>query len=109
MPTALPPYRLTAFRTSLVTAPFTLARDWALDDLDFLFVENVGNLVCPASYDLGENMWFVIVSVTEGEDKPLKHPTIFNTADADDRAVGPDRRGDERIPGAARGRSAGRP
>jgi hydrogenase nickel incorporation protein HypB len=54
---------------------------WALDDLDFLFVENVGNLVCPASYDLGESMRFVIVSVTEGEDKPLKYPTIFNTAD----------------------------
>jgi len=54
---------------------------WALDHLDFLFVENVGNLVCPASYDLGESMRFVIVSVTEGEDKPLKYPTIFNTAD----------------------------
>jgi hydrogenase nickel incorporation protein HypB len=54
---------------------------WMPDDLDFLFVENVGNLVCPASYDLGENMRFVIVSVTEGEDKPLKYPTIFNTAD----------------------------
>jgi hydrogenase nickel incorporation protein HypB len=54
---------------------------WSLDDLDFLFVENVGNLVCPASYDLGESLRFVIVSVTEGEDKPLKYPTIFNTAD----------------------------
>jgi hydrogenase nickel incorporation protein HypB len=54
---------------------------WSLDDLDFLFLENVGNLVCPASYDLGESMRFVIVSVTEGEDKPLKYPTIFNTAD----------------------------
>jgi hydrogenase nickel incorporation protein HypB len=54
---------------------------WKLDDLDFLFVENVGNLVCPASYDLGESLRFVIVSVTEGEDKPLKYPTIFNTAD----------------------------
>ncbi|HEY7503932.1 MAG TPA: hydrogenase nickel incorporation protein HypB [Gemmatimonadales bacterium] len=54
---------------------------WSLDDLDFLFVENVGNLVCPASYDLGEGLRFVIVSVTEGEDKPLKYPTIFNTAD----------------------------
>jgi hydrogenase nickel incorporation protein HypB len=54
---------------------------WGLDDLDFLFVENVGNLVCPASYDLGESLRFVIVSVTEGEDKPLKYPTIFNTAD----------------------------
>jgi hydrogenase nickel incorporation protein HypB len=54
---------------------------WALDDLDFLFVENVGNLVCPASYDLGESLRIVAVSVTEGEDKPLKYPTIFNTAD----------------------------
>jgi hydrogenase nickel incorporation protein HypB len=54
---------------------------WSLDQLDFLFIENVGNLVCPASYDLGECLRFVIVSVTEGEDKPLKYPTIFNTAD----------------------------
>jgi hydrogenase nickel incorporation protein HypB len=54
---------------------------WALDELDFLFIENVGNLVCPASYDLGESMRFVVLSVTEGEDKPLKYPTIFNTAD----------------------------
>lgn len=55
---------------------------WRLDDLDMLFVENVGNLVCPSSYDLGEAMRFVLMSVTEGEDKPLKYPTIFNTADA---------------------------
>jgi hydrogenase nickel incorporation protein HypB len=54
---------------------------WNLDDLDFLFVENVGNLVCPASYDLGEALRLVLLSVTEGEDKPLKYPTIFNTAD----------------------------
>jgi hydrogenase nickel incorporation protein HypB len=54
---------------------------WALDDLDFLFIENVGNLVCPASYDLGEALRLVLMSVTEGEDKPLKYPTIFNTAD----------------------------
>src|SRR5271154_4006781 len=56
-------------------------REWNLDDLDFLFVENVGNLVCPASYDLGENLRLVLISVTEGEDKPLKYPTIFNSAD----------------------------
>jgi hydrogenase nickel incorporation protein HypB len=56
-------------------------RDWALNDLDFLFVENVGNLVCPSSYDLGENLRLVLISVTEGEDKPLKYPTIFNSAD----------------------------
>jgi hydrogenase nickel incorporation protein HypB len=55
--------------------------DWDLEALDFLFVENVGNLVCPASYDLGESLRVVLLSVTEGEDKPLKYPTIFNTAD----------------------------
>jgi hydrogenase nickel incorporation protein HypB len=49
--------------------------------LDILFIENVGNLVCPASYDLGENLRVVLLSVTEGEDKPLKYPTIFNAAD----------------------------
>jgi len=54
---------------------------WDLGQLDFLFVENVGNLVCPASYDLGENLRLVLMSVTEGEDKPLKYPTIFNSAD----------------------------
>jgi hydrogenase nickel incorporation protein HypB len=54
---------------------------WNLDDLDYLFVENVGNLVCPASYDLGEALRLVLMSVTEGEDKPLKYPTIFNSAD----------------------------
>jgi hydrogenase nickel incorporation protein HypB len=55
---------------------------WNLQELDFLFVENVGNLVCPATFDLGEAMRLVLFSVTEGEDKPLKYPTIFNTADA---------------------------
>jgi hydrogenase nickel incorporation protein HypB len=54
---------------------------WNLEDLDFLFIENVGNLVCPSSYDLGEELRLVLLSVTEGEDKPLKYPTIFNTAD----------------------------
>jgi hydrogenase nickel incorporation protein HypB len=54
---------------------------WNLRNLDVLFIENVGNLVCPASYDLGEDMRLVLFSVTEGEDKPLKYPTIFNTAD----------------------------
>jgi hydrogenase nickel incorporation protein HypB len=56
-------------------------REWDLNHLDFLFVENVGNLVCPSSYDLGENLRLVLISVTEGEDKPLKYPTIFNCAD----------------------------
>lgn len=54
---------------------------WNLADLDFLFIENVGNLVCPSSWDLGEAMRVVLLSVTEGEDKPLKYPTIFNTSD----------------------------
>jgi hydrogenase nickel incorporation protein HypB len=54
---------------------------WDLHSLDFLFIENVGNLVCPSSYDLGEQMRLVLLSVTEGEDKPLKYPTIFNSAD----------------------------
>lgn len=56
-------------------------KGWKLEDLDFLFIENVGNLVCPSGYDLGEQMRFVLLSATEGEDKPLKYPTIFNTAD----------------------------
>jgi hydrogenase nickel incorporation protein HypB len=52
-----------------------------LTALKVLFLENVGNLVCPSSYDLGESARVVLLSVTEGEDKPLKYPTIFNTAD----------------------------
>jgi hydrogenase nickel incorporation protein HypB len=56
-------------------------RDWQPAELDFLFVENVGNLVCPSSYDLGEDLRLILMSVTEGEDKPLKYPTIFNSAD----------------------------
>ena len=59
----------------------TALAGWSLADLDVLFIENVGNLVCPATYDLGENLRLVLFSVTEGEDKPLKYPTIFNTAD----------------------------
>jgi hydrogenase nickel incorporation protein HypB len=55
--------------------------DWDVRQLDFLFIENVGNLVCPSSYDLGESLRLVLMSVTEGEDKPLKYPTIFNSAD----------------------------
>jgi hydrogenase nickel incorporation protein HypB len=55
--------------------------DWNVKDLDFLFIENVGNMVCPATYDLGERLRLVLFSATEGEDKPLKYPTIFNTAD----------------------------
>jgi hydrogenase nickel incorporation protein HypB len=55
--------------------------DWNLKGLDILFIENVGNLVCPSSYDLGEDLRAVLMSTTEGEDKPLKYPTIFNSAD----------------------------
>lgn len=51
-----------------------------LEGLDVLIIENVGNLVCPAGYDLGEDLRVVLVSVTEGEDKPLKYPTIFKSA-----------------------------
>jgi hydrogenase nickel incorporation protein HypB len=50
---------------------------WSLDRIDLLFIENVGNLVCPSSYDLGEEAKIVLLSVTEGEDKPLKYPSIF--------------------------------
>src|ERR1039457_6634622 len=60
-------------------------QDWEgveLGGLDYLFIENVGNLVCPSSYDLGEGIRVVLLSVTEGEDKPLKYPTMFNSADA---------------------------
>jgi hydrogenase nickel incorporation protein HypB len=55
--------------------------DWDLEDLDLLLIENVGNLVCPASYDLGEAAKIVVLSVTEGEDKPLKYPSIFFKSD----------------------------
>jgi len=54
--------------------------EWKLETLQYLFIENVGNLVCPASYDLGENDKIVILSVTEGEDKPLKYPATFARA-----------------------------
>ena len=50
-------------------------------DLDYLFIENVGNLVCPAVYDLGQAAIVVVLSVTEGEDKPLKYPVMFHKAD----------------------------
>jgi hydrogenase nickel incorporation protein HypB len=53
--------------------------DWRA--LDYLFIENVGNLVCPAVYDLGQDVNVVALSVTEGEDKPLKYPTMFQKAD----------------------------
>jgi hydrogenase nickel incorporation protein HypB len=56
--------------------------EWDLGALDFLFIENVGNLVCTTSYDLGEALRVVFLAVTEGEDKPLKYPALFNSADA---------------------------
>ncbi|HHY55447.1 MAG TPA: hydrogenase nickel incorporation protein HypB [Chloroflexi bacterium] len=54
---------------------------WNLTDYDFLFIENVGNLVCPSDYDLGEAVRAVLLSVAEGEDKPLKYPPMFHSAD----------------------------
>ncbi|HEY1806347.1 MAG TPA: hydrogenase nickel incorporation protein HypB [Terracidiphilus sp.] len=54
----------------------------SLAALDYLFIENVGNLVCPSSYDLGERIRVALLSVTEGEDKPLKYPGLFNSSDA---------------------------
>jgi len=57
-------------------------KELALADLNLLIIENVGNLVCPAAYDLGEDLRVVLLSVTEGEDKPLKYPPIFQYADA---------------------------
>ena len=56
-------------------------KDWDLTKISFLFIENVGNLVCPTSWDLGESLRVVLMSVTEGEDKPQKYPGLFNTAD----------------------------
>ncbi len=55
--------------------------DWDINAFQFLFIENVGNLVCPSSYDLGEAMRVVLLSTTEGEDKPLKYPPMFNSSD----------------------------
>jgi hydrogenase nickel incorporation protein HypB len=58
------------------------ARELGCDDLDLLIVENIGNLVCPAEFDIGEDARAVVLSVTEGEDKPLKYPLMFQVADA---------------------------
>lgn len=54
---------------------------WNLAELDLLIIENVGNLVCPASFDLGEALRVVLLCTTEGEDKPMKYPPMFNSAD----------------------------
>lgn len=56
--------------------------DFALDDLDIVFIENVGNLVCPAEFDIGEHAKIAVVSVTEGDDKPSKYPLLFREAKA---------------------------
>ena len=56
------------------------AQQLPLDELDVLIIENVGNLVCPAAYDLGEDLRVVLLSTTEGEDKPLKYPPMFHSA-----------------------------
>jgi hydrogenase nickel incorporation protein HypB len=57
------------------------SKELGVDDLDLLIVENIGNLVCPAEFDIGEDAKAVMLSVTEGEDKPLKYPLIFRVAD----------------------------
>lgn len=57
------------------------AKNMGCSDLDLLIVENIGNLVCPAEFDIGEDSRAVVLSVTEGEDKPLKYPLIFQMAD----------------------------
>jgi hydrogenase nickel incorporation protein HypB len=59
----------------------TAIEDWELAELDYLFIENVGNLVCPGDFDLGEDLRVLLLATTEGEDKPLKYPTLINTAD----------------------------
>jgi hydrogenase nickel incorporation protein HypB len=58
------------------------AADLPLNEIDLLFIENVGNLVCPSSYDLGEDMKVVLISTTEGDDKPLKYPGMFRRSSA---------------------------
>jgi hydrogenase nickel incorporation protein HypB len=55
--------------------------DWDLAAIDFLFIENVGNLVCPGDFDLGEDLRVMLIATTEGEDKPLKYPTLISTCD----------------------------
>jgi hydrogenase nickel incorporation protein HypB len=60
----------------------TAVDNFNLDDIDLLVIENIGNLVCPAEFDMGENLRIVVLSVTEGEDKPLKYPLMFRVCDA---------------------------
>jgi hydrogenase nickel incorporation protein HypB len=60
----------------------TAADNFDLDDIDLLIIENLGNLVCPAEFDMGEHLKIVVLSVTEGEDKPLKYPLMFRVCHA---------------------------
>ena len=60
----------------------TAADNFNLDEIDLLIIENLGNLVCPAEFDMGEDLRIVVLSVTEGEDKPLKYPLMFRVCDA---------------------------
>jgi hydrogenase nickel incorporation protein HypB len=60
----------------------TAADNFNLNEIDLLIVENIGNLVCPAEFDMGENLRIVVLSVTEGEDKPLKYPLMFRVCHA---------------------------
>jgi hydrogenase nickel incorporation protein HypB len=80
--TGVPAIQITTGTVCHLEADMVLqaAQKLDLDALDLLIIENVGNLVCPAAYDLGENLRVVLLSVTEGEDKPLKYPTMFKTA-----------------------------
>ena len=64
-----------------VLAPAPLPSDLPLADLDLVIVENVGNLVCPAEFSVGEHARAMVFSVTEGEDKPLKYPVMFRSVD----------------------------
>ena len=57
-------------------------KEFPLDNVEFLFIENVGNLVCPASFELGEDMKIAVVSVTEGDDKPAKYPKAMKVSSA---------------------------
>ena len=59
----------------------TAAKNFDLDNIDLLIVENIGNLVCPAEFDIGEDARAVVLSVTEGEDKPVKYPLMFRVCD----------------------------
>jgi hydrogenase nickel incorporation protein HypB len=81
--TGAPPSRSTPARAAISTATWSVTRwSWlALERRRGVFIENVGNLVCPAAFDLGEAHKVAILSVTEGEDKPLKYPDMFAAAD----------------------------